>query len=114
MRFHSEWHRTSEHPLAALVRRYLPRERFDPFISALMPLDAVHYIKNAAPASLFFQFVDDDEFVSKNQADTFYAAASSPKKIAWYRTDHLFTKCDAAYQDRMQWIIQHLRLDQSC
>jgi dienelactone hydrolase len=107
----SEWHRTSDHPLAVLARRYLSRERFDNFISTLEPLDAVHYIKNAAPASVFFQFAHNDEFVPKDQADTFYTIASSPKEFAWYQTDHLFTKCDAAYQDRTQWIIKHLGLD---
>lgn len=106
----SEWHRTSQHPLAALIRHYLPQETCNQFISALEPLDAVHYIKDASPAALFFQFVYDDEYVSKSQADTFYDAASLPKEIVWYETDHLFTGCDAAYQDRTEWLIKHLSL----
>jgi cephalosporin-C deacetylase-like acetyl esterase len=107
----SEWHKSSEHPIASLIRDKLSRERFNKFISALEPLDAVHYIRKAAPASLLFQFVHNDEFVSKDQADTFYAVASSPKEIICYKTDHHFTKCDAAYQDSTQWIIEQLGLD---
>lgn len=107
----SEWHKTSDHPLAALIRAKLSRERFNKFISELEPLDAVHYINKATPASLLFQFVHDDEFVPKHQADTFYSIASSPKEISWYHTDHLFTNCDAAYQDRTQWVIKQLGLD---
>jgi dienelactone hydrolase len=107
----SKWHRTSDHPLAGLVRRYISRERLNHFLSALEPMDAVHYIKHAAPASLFFQFAYDDEFISKDQADTFYTEASSPKEVAWYDTDHLFSKCDAAYRDRTQWIIEQLGVE---
>ncbi|UAT29066.1 alpha/beta hydrolase [Bacillus badius] len=105
----SEWHKTSEHPLAALIRTALPKQPFQKFISELEPLDAVHYINKAAPASLFFQFAYDDEFVPKHQADTFYSAASLPKKISWYKTDHLFTNCRLAYQERTQWMIKQLR-----
>lgn len=107
----SEWHKSSKHPMAALIRDKLSMERFNKFISALEPLDAVHYIRKAAPASLLFQFVYNDEFVSKDQANTFYSVASSPKEMIWYETDHLFTECDAAYQDRTQWIIKQLGLD---
>lgn len=106
----SEWHKSSEHPIAAFIRGNLSRERFHTFISDLEPLDAQHYIKKAAPASLLFQFVHNDEFISKDQADKFYTIATSPKEIAWYETDHLFTGCDAAYQDRTRWIINQLNL----
>ncbi|MFJ8257108.1 alpha/beta hydrolase family protein [Peribacillus asahii] len=107
----SEWHKTSEHPLAALIRAKLPREQFNKFISELEPLNAIHYINKATPASLLFQFVHDDEFVPKHQADTFYSVASSPKEISWYKTDHLFTNCDSAYQERTQWIIKQLGIN---
>lgn len=106
----SEWHKTSEHPFAVLIRTKLTTEKFNEFISELEPLDAVHFIHKATPASLLFQFVHNDEFVPSNQADTFYSTASSPKEISWYETDHLFTNCDAAYQDRTQWIIKQLGL----
>ncbi|MGG0813023.1 dienelactone hydrolase family protein [Paenibacillus alvei] len=104
----SEWHETSDHPFAAFIRHHLTSERFGKFISAVESLDAIHYIKNASQASLYFQFAKDDFFVSRYQAEGYYHAASLPKKIAWYETDHLFTNCDAAYQERMQWIIREL------
>lgn len=107
----SEWHKTSEHPFAVLIRTKLTTEQFNKFISELEPLDAVHYIKKATPASLLFQFVYDDEFVPSNQADTYYSTASSPKEISWYETGHLFANCDAAYQDRTKWIIKQLGLN---
>jgi cephalosporin-C deacetylase-like acetyl esterase len=109
----SKWYLESEHPLAVLVRRYLPEERFKRFISELESLDSVHYIQDSAPAAIFFQFVYDDEYVSKDQSEQFYAAASSPKEMAWYETDHLFEKgeADHAYQDRTRWILKQLGID---
>ncbi|WP_419394112.1 alpha/beta hydrolase [Cytobacillus praedii] len=41
----SKWHKTSEHPLAVLIRNMLSGEQFNKFITELEPLDAVHYIK---------------------------------------------------------------------
>lgn len=108
----SKWHKSSEHPLAAFIRGTLSKERFHTFISELESLDALHYIKKAAPASLLFQYAHHDEFIAKDQADTFYHVATSPKKMMWYDTDHLFTKCEAAYQDRTQWITNQLGLEQ--
>ncbi|WP_226530243.1 alpha/beta hydrolase [Metabacillus niabensis] len=106
----STWHKSSEHPLAELIRNKLTREQFNKFISEIELLDAVHYIKKAAPASLFFQFSRNDEFISKDQAHTFYDVASSPKEVAWYETDHLFKECHTAYKERMQWILRQLEL----
>ncbi|MBT2699660.1 dienelactone hydrolase family protein [Bacillus sp. ISL-40] len=103
----SEWQLTSEHPIAAIIRSFLPPERFEYFISSLRKLDAIHYVKNAAPASLLFQFAKNDEFIEHGHAATFYSAASSPKKIIWYDTDHLFTNCKAALLDRQEWLSAH-------
>lgn len=100
----SEWQLTSEHPYTALIRSFLPPERFEYFISSLRKLDAIYYIKNAAPAPILFQFAENDEYIDRGQADSFYTAASSPKKIIWYDTDHLFTNCEAALYDRQVWL----------
>ncbi len=106
----SEWHRTSDHPMAELVRSQIATERLQQFLTKLEPLDSVHHINRAAPASVFFQFANDDEFISKEQAEMYYAAASAPKEMVWYETDHHFTDCRAAYEDRTQWILQQLGL----
>lgn len=104
----SEWQLTSEHPNAAIIRSFLPPERFEYFTSSLRKLDAIHYVKNAAPASILFQFANNDEFIERGHATTFYSAASSPKKITWYDTDHLFANCDAALIDRQEWLSKYI------
>ncbi|MEI4624089.1 acetylxylan esterase [Bacillus pfraonensis] len=106
----SMWHKTSDHPLAVLIRNMLSEEKFHSFISALEPLDAIHYIDKAVPASLFFQFAYNDEFVSRDQANSFYTNANLPKEIIWYETDHLFTACDTASEDRIKWLFKNLGL----
>jgi cephalosporin-C deacetylase-like acetyl esterase len=100
----SEWQLTSGHPIAALIRSFLPLERFEYFISSLKKVDAIHFIKNAVPASILFQFAENDENIDRDQALSFYTSASSPKKILWYDTDHLFTTCEIAIIDRHEWL----------
>lgn len=100
----SEWHRSSEHPLAALVRQVLPKEKFDHFISEIEPMDAVHFIDKAAPASLLFQFARQDDFISPQQANEYVESANTSKELIWYETDHLFTNCTRAEEDRMNWL----------
>jgi cephalosporin-C deacetylase-like acetyl esterase len=106
----SAWHESSTHPLAAFIRQHLPQERLHSFLSALEPMDAVYYVKNAAPSSLYFQFVHDDEYVSREQAACFYDAASFPKKISWYHNDHHFSKPDDSCRDRTEWILEQFSL----
>jgi hypothetical protein len=48
------------------------------------PYDACHYIGQAAPASLLFQFARHDDFVPVQEAERYFALASEPKRIAWY------------------------------
>ncbi|MCM3118051.1 dienelactone hydrolase family protein [Neobacillus sp. MER 74] len=100
----SEMQMTSEHPSAVLIRGFLPPERFEFFISSLKKLDAIHYVKNASPASIFFQFAENDEYIGRNHANSLYSIASSPKKISWYDTNHEFSDCEDAFYDRIEWL----------
>lgn len=104
----SNWYLTSENPEAEFIRTFLPPERFDHFILNIKRLDAVNYIKNAAPASIYFQYARDDEFINHKQADEYYSAASFPKKLSTYKTDHLFSNCDEALHDRHEWLYEQL------
>jgi hypothetical protein len=106
----SDWHMDSEHPLAACIRSFVSPERFELFITNLRKLDAIHYIKNAAPASIFFQYAKGDEYVDHNLASSFYSAASNPQKINWYQTDHQFIESEDALQDRHNWLFEQIGL----
>jgi fermentation-respiration switch protein FrsA (DUF1100 family) len=70
-------------------------------------LDAIHYIPHASHAALLFQSAEQDRFVSREGAEQFYEAASEPKEIRWYNTDHDFNS--EARNDRLDWLVEHLK-----
>ena len=52
------------------------------------PIDPLRYVRNAAPAALFFQFGLEDVFFPKQKFLEYYEEASVPKYIQWYDADH--------------------------
>jgi dienelactone hydrolase len=75
----------------------------------LVPFDGIQYIGQAAPAPLFFQLANQDEYVSRETTLVYYEAASEPKQIEWYDTTHFFLN-DEARQDRLEWLRKELNL----
>jgi len=53
---------------------------------AMADVDPIGYIKYAAPAALFFQFAQNDFYISEEVAKQFYDAGSNPKQVEWYNT----------------------------
>jgi cephalosporin-C deacetylase-like acetyl esterase len=76
--------RTSKHPLIVSARENTPPEAWEAMLVAEAPYDACHYISQAAPSSLFFQFARHDDFISVQDAEHYFELASEPKQIAWY------------------------------
>lgn len=66
-------------------------------------LDAVNYIGHGDQAALFFQFAEQDLFISHDAANFFYKAASQNKEIQWYDSDHDFNT--EARNDRAEWLV---------
>ena len=79
-------------------------------MDALAPVDAVHWVGQAAPAKLLFQFARRDEFITPWDAEVYIQAASDPKEVKWYDTDHFFEKHEQARKDRMDWLARVLGL----
>ena len=74
------------------------------------PLDPVNFIGRLAPASVFFQFAQKDDFVSATQAAEFFAAAGPNKHRVTYAGGHaLHTAAVAAY--RVAWLTRELDLN---
>lgn len=80
------------------------------YVDALAPIDAVHWVGRAASAKLLFQFARRDAFISPWDAEVFVQAASEPKEVKWYDTDHFFLDRDEARKDRMDWLARVLGL----
>lgn len=104
---HAATHGT--HAFSLAFQTLLTPEQQQAYVDALAPIDAVHYIGRAAPAKLFFQFARRDEFITPWDAAVYIQAASDPKEVKWYDTDHFFD--DQARQDRMEWLARVLGLD---
>ncbi|MBS0630335.1 MAG: hypothetical protein JSS11_00345 [Verrucomicrobia bacterium] len=76
----------------------------------LAPLDPVSHVAGLAPATVFFQFAQNDKYVPAAAAAAFYAAALPRKQLATYRAGHdLHTPEVAA--DRITWLMRELSLN---
>jgi dienelactone hydrolase len=107
----SEYMQTTAHPLLVEERKNTPPEEYRAYLAALAPLDACHYVGQAAPSHLFFQFARDDDFVSIKDGERYFELASEPKQIAWY--DHCHHAFNAqARLDRASFLCEQLGLAQ--
>jgi|ERR1700730_2871716 len=75
---------------------------------AVRDVDPIGYVSYAAPAALFFQFASKDKYISKDVANTFFAAASKPKIVKWYDATHDMN-VEEARKDRLEWLTRQLR-----
>jgi len=99
-------YRISTNPLIVQYRESIPTQEWEEFLAMLEPFDAVHYIVNAAPASLLFQFAHSDEFISQEEARLYEQVASEPKQSMWYDCEHEFN--EEARRDRIEWLAARL------
>lgn len=72
-------------------------------------IDPVLYVPKLAPARIFFQFANKDEYVSAAQAAEYYAAAQVPKHLATYAAGHDLHTAEVA-ADRVAWLERELEL----
>ena len=97
---HAVTHNEDQGSLA--FRELLTPEQQKAYVDALSPVDSVHFVGQAAPARLLFQFARRDEFITPFDAEAYLLAASDPKEVKWYDTDHFFN--DQARRDRAEWL----------
>ncbi len=74
---------------------------------SLAPVDPIGYISNAKPTALFFQFANNDIYITKETAIQFYNAASEPKLVKWYDTEHEMMIPEVR-KDRVEWVKKQL------
>ncbi|MGH9967745.1 MAG: alpha/beta hydrolase family protein [Pyrinomonadaceae bacterium] len=81
----------------------------DAYRQVMKEVDPIRYIALAAPAKLLFQFANNDVYISKSVADEFLGAASQPKEVRWYDSEHDLD-IEAARVDRREWLTKRLGL----
>jgi predicted esterase len=90
--------------------KYLVRGASKPAMDeTFTPVEPVNNLPDTAPASVFLQFAESDTFVPNYVADKLAAAASDPKKVESYATDHAFDH-EGARDDRLAWLREELGL----
>ena len=65
-------------------------------------IDPLRFVRQAAPAALFFQDGLSDEVVPRAQLRALARAGSEPKRIRWYRAGHSLNA--QAYRDQLAWL----------
>lgn len=75
----------------------------------IAPLDPVNFVPALAPATVFFQFANKDEYVSATQAAEAYAAAGARKQMTTYAAGHDLHTAEVA-ADRVAWLVRELGL----
>jgi predicted esterase len=73
----------------------------------LAPLDPVRFVGQLAPATVFFQFASNDEYINGAASAEFYAAAKPEKHLATYDAGHDLKKAEAT-SDRVAWLMRRL------
>jgi dienelactone hydrolase len=100
---------TSQKPEIVQERDAIPPEELQRFINIMKPLDTDQYLGYAAPSVLFMQFARHDDFVTEEEAERFFKAASEPKTIHWYDGGHEFNT--QARLERVEWLCHQLEVE---
>ena len=99
----SQFWEKSSRQIAVKARETMTPEQIQKYVDSTREFAAVHFIKHAAPASVFFQFAKWDNWITKAMALQFYDASSSPKRIRFYDVDHNFNSPEAK-AEYMNWL----------
>ena len=89
--------------------RTVPEQQQKEWIAVMEPIQPLHFVGHAAPATLFFQSAQRDQLVSRDEATRFHEAASEPKRIEWYNADHRLN--EQAIRDQVEWLGEQIGID---
>lgn len=84
----------------------IAEDRLD-YQRALRPLDPIEHVARVAPAPLLLQFAEQDYFIAGMDASELLLAASEPKRIERYESDHAL-RHPQARADRRDFILAQL------
>jgi hypothetical protein len=90
---------------------YAPKlegEAREAFTRQMAEIDPITHIGNLSPASILFQFSNDDFHVPRERAEEFFSTAREPKEMRWYQAGHGLN--EEATQERIAWLTSALSL----
>jgi dienelactone hydrolase len=71
-------------------------------------IDTVDYVDNLAPTHLLLQGAEFDSVIPRSEMEMLAGAASEPKEIRWYQSDHDLG--EQAGRERIAWLVDQLGL----
>jgi dienelactone hydrolase len=96
-------------PELAELRKALPPGVLDTYVKVVGEVDAIRFIRKAAPVPVLMQFGRFEEHFDRDSANRYIAAASEPKKVLWYDSAHDMND-PQALRDRYAWLVGHIGL----
>ncbi len=85
-----------------------PKER-DAWLAAMLPIEPIRFVGDAAPAELLFQNGTRDQFVAREDAQAFMDAGSEPKTTKWYDSGHGIDM--PMIDDHLAWLEERIGID---
>ena len=100
----------SEDPRILALRKQVGEKQLDQYLATWDWLDPAHYVGHTAPAAIFLQYAETDEFVPRAQRQQDIRLFRKPKTIRIYAgTDHALNA--QARLDRYRWLRRQIRID---
>jgi dienelactone hydrolase len=96
-----------EMPFFQALRDGVGMDKVNEYIEINRCLDAINYVAHAAPRSLLFQFGRYEQYFKEDAMKRYADAASEPKLVKWYSTDHEMNEFQALL-DRSDWLADKL------
>ena len=96
-------------PAIVGLRKSRPPGQFERYAQIAGDIDAIHFVGHAAPIPLLLQFANFEQYFDRDSMEHYAAAASAPKKVMYYDTDHGLND-PQALQDRYDWLAKHIDL----
>lgn len=81
----------------------LSGEALEHYRRVMAPVDPVRFVAAEHASPIFLQFGERDEFFGEEASRRLADAASEPKLVRWYETDHYFMS-EEAKRDRVEWL----------
>ena len=98
----------SENPmLVEALRDDHLRGMLQRYAEGVQALDAIRYIKYAAPIPILFQFARFEQYFTESDAKRYFETAGEPKQLKWYDTGHDLNDLTVML-DRSVWLQQRI------
>jgi len=91
------------------LRKSQPAGQLEKYAQVTGDLDAIHFVKHAAPIPLLLQFANYEQYFDQTSMQHYIDAASEPKKVLRYDTGHDLND-PQALQDRYDWLVKYIDL----